>query len=93
MQTDPVAYEGLEHEYFFQMRNARIVIKRTWPSLNIVEAKRFRYLIFIKRDGTREYIDLDTKKEPYGLFVFDCKKTATQVDMSNIETDVSFYLK
>ena len=38
--ADPMHYDGSMHEYFFQMRNARIVIKKTWPALIIIEAKK-----------------------------------------------------
>ena len=93
MQTDPVAYEGLEHEYFFQMRNAHIVIKKTWPALKIIDSKHYRYLLFIKTNGEKECIDLDKNNEAYGLFVFDSKKPPVMIDMSNVETGISFYLK
>lgn len=92
-QTDTMTYEGLMHEYFFQMRNARIVIKKTWPSLKIVESKRYRYLLFIRNNGEKECIDLDEQKESFGLLVFDAEKPAQVIDMSNIETGISFYLK
>lgn len=90
--TDPMHYEGSMHEYFFQMRNARIVLKKTWPSLTIIEAKKYRYLLFIEKNGKQECIDLDKRNDPYGLFVFDLKKPPRIVDMTNIETDISFYL-
>src|SRR6478609_2196226 len=37
--TDSVVYIGSTHEYFYMMRNARMVIKKTWPGLKITEAK------------------------------------------------------
>jgi hypothetical protein len=92
-QTEPAIYEGLVHEYFFQMRNAHIVIKKTWPALNIIDSRRYRYLLFIKANGKKNCIDLDKKKEPFGLIVFNGKKTAQAIDMSNAETGISFYLK
>jgi hypothetical protein len=91
--TDSMVYAGTMHEFFYQMRNARMVIKKTWPGLTMVEAKNHRYLLFIQNDGTRQYIDLDCIKDVYGLFVFNRKKPALLVDMSNIETQISFYLK
>ncbi len=90
--TDPVVFDGTMHEYFFQMRNSRMVINKTWPFLKIIESKNYRYLLFIKRDGTKEIIDLDTKNDAYGLLVFDGKKPPRLVDMTNIETEISFYL-
>jgi len=91
--TDSMVYNGLVHEYFFQMRNAHMVIKKTWPALKIIDSKNYRYLQFIKTNGEKECIDLDKKKEAYGLFVFDSKKSARSIDMSNVETGISFYLR
>jgi hypothetical protein len=90
-QTDSLFYEGAMHEYFFQMKNAHIAIKKNWPRLTIMECKNYRHLAFIKKNGTREYIDLDAKNDPYGLFVFDGKKPPLSADMTNLETVISFY--
>ena len=92
-QTDSMSFDGNMHEYFYQMRNARIVLKKTWPGLTIIESTKNRFLLFIKKNNTPECIDLDTKNESHGLFVFDGKKTPLPVDMTNIETEISFYLK
>lgn len=92
-QTDSMVFDGNMHEFFYQMRNARMVIKRTWPDLKIVEARDYRYLLFIAKDGARACIDLDTKNDAYGLFVFNTVKPPLFIDMTNIETEVSFYLK
>ena len=91
--TDSMVFDGSMHEYFYQMRNARIVIKKNWPGLTITEAKNYRVIMFIKKNNTREYIDLDTKNDTHGLFVFDGKESPLFVDMTNIETAISFYLK
>ncbi|WP_462255242.1 hypothetical protein [Ferruginibacter sp.] len=91
-QTDSTFYEGSMHEYFYQMRNARIVIHKTWPLLSIIESKNYRYLLFVKKDGSKDLIDLDKKNDAFGLFVFNTKKPALKVDMTNIETGISFYL-
>jgi hypothetical protein len=91
-QTDSIFYNGSMHEFLYQMRNARIVIDKTWPLLSIIESKNFRYLLFVKKDGSRDCIDLDTKKDPFGLFVFNTQKPPLPVDMTNIETAISFYL-
>ena len=92
-QTDSMSYDGAMHEYFYQMRNARMVIKKTWPGLRIVESTKYRFLLFIKKNNTRQYIDLDKESDSHGLFAFDGKKASLRVDMSNIETEISFYLK
>ena len=91
--SDSMVFDGSMHEYFYQMRNARMVIKKSWPHLTITEAKNYRYLLFIKKNNTREGIDLNTKNYTHGLFVFDGIKSPLLVDMTNIETEISFYLK
>jgi len=91
--TDSVVYIGSTHEYFYMMRNARAVIKKEWPDLKIIEAKNYRYLLFIKKDNSKKCIDLDSYDNMYGLFVFDGKKPPELVDMMNINTQISFYLK
>ena len=91
-QSDSIFYEGSMHEYFYQMRNARIVIHKTWPQLSIIESKNYRYLLFTKKDGSKDCIDLDKKNDPFGLFVFNTQKPPLPVDMTNIETDISFYI-
>lgn len=91
--TDSVMYVGNMHEYFYAVRNAHTVIKNTWPMLHIIEAKKIRYLLFVKKDGARECIDLNNHNDFYGLFVFDGTQSPLLVDMTNIESQVSFYLK
>jgi hypothetical protein len=90
--TDSVVYTGSMHEYFSMMRNARIVIQKEWRSLKIIEAKNCRYLLFKKKDGSAECIDLDSCNYIYGLFVFDRKKPPGFIDMMNVDTQVSYYL-
>jgi hypothetical protein len=91
--TDSAFYEASMHEYFYQMRTARITIQKTWPQLSIIESKNYRYLLFIKKDGTKQCVDLDKKNDPFGLLVFITKKDAQVADMMNVETDIWFYLK
>ncbi len=92
-QSDSVFYKGSMHEYFYQMKTARTGIRNSWPWLTIIESKNYRYLFFIKQDGSGDYIDLNSKNDPYGLFIFDGKKAPRPVDMTNLETIISFYLK
>ncbi len=88
---DSGAFEANMHEFFFLMRNARLVIKKNRPQLNIIEAKNLRYLLFSKTDKTTECLDLDKKPDAYGLFIFDGQKSPQLVDMSNIDTQLGFY--
>ena len=90
---DSSVYDGTMHEFFYQMRNARMVLKKTWPELKIIEVRNYRYLVFHKKDGSTELIDLDLKNDAYGMFIFNQIKSPLLIDMMNIETEVSFYLK
>lgn len=92
-QTDASVFDGSMHEFYYQMRNARMVIKKTWPELKITEAKNYRYLLFITPGNSRHCIDLDIISDAYGLLVFNQKKPPLAVDMMNIETGMSFYQK
>ena len=85
-------YEGSMHEFFYQMRNAKSVIKKTWPWLSVIELKNHRFITFVKSNGKADCIDLNNKNDVYGLFVFNGRKSPLFVDMTNIETVVSFYL-
>jgi len=85
------AFESNMHEFEFLTKTARIVIHRNRPNLQVYEATHFRYLLFVKNDGTRVCIDLDTKPDPYGLFFFDAEKDPLYTDLANVDTDLGFY--
>jgi len=89
--TGAGAFESNMHEFEFLTKTARIVIQRNMPHLNIHEATHYRYLLFVKKDGSRICIDLDTKPDPYGLFFFDYKKDPLYTDLANVDTDLGFY--
>lgn len=91
--TDSMAFDGSMHEYFYQQRNARMVITKTWPAIKIVEADHYRFLLFIKKDNTQDLLDLDKIPDPLGLLVFNRLKAPLLIDMMNLETGISFYLK
>jgi hypothetical protein len=88
---DTSIYEAVMHEYYYQLSFAHTVLNNYWPKLKIVEAKTVRYLIFIKADKSMKVIDLDTKYDPYGLFVFDPEKDPSLLDMTNAESQIGFY--
>ena len=89
---DTSVYKGIMHDYFYQMRYDRKVIIKTWPSLNIIDSKNYRYLLFVNKNGVREYVDLNTKSDLYGLIVWNMKKHPLSIDMTNIDTQVYFYM-
>ena len=89
--TDSAIFEAAMHEYFFQMKNARMSIKRDWPRLKIVEAKNVRFLQFQDKDPT--YIDLNARNDSHGLILFHPAKKPHYADMMNIDTELGFYFK
>lgn len=91
-QLKPMQYESKMHEFFYQFRYARMVIKKNWPGLDVVEAKGYRYILFKKKNAP-VCIDLDTLADPYGLLIFNAVKDPVVVDMTNLETGISFYLQ
>lgn len=89
--TDARIFDGSMHEYFYLMRNAHIVIRKYYPKLQIIEAKNVRYLLFTGADKKNNCIDLDTKNDAYGLFIFNMKKPPRLTDMADIESELRFY--
>ena len=89
--TDTMVYEGTMHDCFYQMRNSRFVLKKYYPRIKIIEVKNARFLLFEKTGGEKEYIDLNTKNDPCGMFIFDGQKAPRLVDMTNIESELGFY--
>jgi len=89
--TDKTVFESTTHESFYQMRNSKIVLAKDWPSVKIIEAKNTRYLLFRKSNADTVVIDLDTKNDAYGLFLFDDIKDPRFADMMNIDTELFRY--
>jgi len=86
-------FESMQHELFYQMRNARIVLKKYWPHIQVIETNKARYLVFVKADKSRKTVDLDAKNDMSGIFLFNMKKDPELIDMMNIDTALEFYFK
>ena len=91
--TKKELYETDVHNCFYLMRNARMVLKKYWPHIHIIESSEYRYLLFIKADNSQTCIDLDTKEDMCGILLFDRKKEPELIDMMNIDTALGFYFK
>ena len=91
--TDSTVFEAAMHEYFFQMKNARMSISRDWPRLKIVEAKNVRFILFNGKDNDSTYIDLNTRNDSHGLILFHPGKKPHYADMMNIDTELGYYFK
>jgi|SRR6185437_2562598 len=89
--NEKIIFDMLTHNCHYQMENARIVIKKYWPQLKIIETSKSRYLLFEKTNKTKLCIDLNDKNDMCGLFLFDGKKDPVLVDMPNIDTQLGLY--
>lgn len=89
--TSKNEYETEIHNCFYQMRNARMVLKKYWPNIHIIETSENRYLLFVKTNNNKTCIDLNSKGDMCGLFLFDGTKEPELVDMMNIDTALGFY--
>jgi len=88
-----MTFESLTHDCFYQMRNARMVLKKYWPKIQIIETSKARYLLFIKDDERKICIDLNSKNDICGVFLFESDKDPQLIDMMNIDTELGFYFK
>lgn len=91
--TDTGVYKSSVHENFYQMRYSRIVLKKYYPALKIIEARNLRYLRFKKLNGGSVYIDLNTLNDPSGMLVFDGLNAPLLIDMTNVETGLDAYFR
>lgn len=89
--TDPRIFDGSMHEYFYQIKNAKRILKENWKNLDVINLKNIRYIAFQRADGITEYIDLDKYYDAYGLFLFKVEKSPVPADMTNVEEALYFY--
>ena len=88
-----MVFKSMEHECFFQQRNAKMILKKYWPKITILENTRAKYLLFLKADKKRILVDLNTKNDICGIFLFEKDKDPILVDMMNIDTELGGYFK
>ena len=86
-----IIFENDVHDCYYQMRNARRVLKTYWPEVHIIESSKVRYLLFVLQGHTSICIDLDNKHEMCGIYLFDPEKDPQFVDMTNIDSELGFY--
>ena len=89
----PMVFKSLEHDCFFQMRNAHIVLKKYYPKIKIIETTKARYLLFVKENGSDSCIDLNRNNDICGMYIFNARKDPELADMTNVDTDLEFYFK
>lgn len=79
-------FESLSHDCLFEMKYARSVLQKSRPSLPIVNDSTHRWLIFVKKDGTRKRIDLYTIQDICGVILFDGTRDPERASMPDIDT-------
>ena len=85
---DTTVYKSQVHELFYQMRNARLVIREFYPAISIIETNRHRF-ISCWIDATHStVIDLNQMHDISGIILFDGKYPTPVSDMMNIETEL-----
>ena len=89
--TESMIFESTMHDCFYQMRNSRNVLKQYYTRVQTIEVKNARYICFEKKDGEKDYFDLNANNDPCGVVIFDGRKSPKLVDMTNIETELGFY--
>ena len=89
--TDSMIYESMIHDCFYQMRNARSVLKQYYPQVEIVLVSNARFLLFNKKAGEKECIDLDANNDPCGIYLTDGNQSPRFTDMTNIDTELGLY--
>jgi hypothetical protein len=89
--NEEAVYSTLTHDCYYQMQNARLVIRKYWPHVKIVENSKARYLLFVKADRSKICVDLNNKNDICGVFLFDGEKDPVLADMPNIDTSMGFY--
>lgn len=91
--TTPNIYNSTVHEMFYQMRNSKIVIKKSYPHLKIVDLTNFRFILFKKKDGSQQIVDLDNYNDARGLIMTNGINNPQLADMTNIDTELFRYFK
>lgn len=88
---DSNRYASLEHDCYFQMRNARNVIKKYWTQLNIVEVDKCRFIRFVSKEREVVLTDLNESRDICGIYLYDGIKKPVLTDMMNIDTELENY--
>lgn len=85
---DTTVYKSQVHELFYQMRNARLVMREFYPAISIIETNQHRY-ISCWIDATHlTVIDLNQLHDISGIILFDGRHPTKVSDMMNIETEL-----
>ena len=85
---DTTVYKSQVHELFYQMRNARLVMREFYPAISIIETNRHRYISCWIDVTHLTVIDLNQLHDISGIILFDGRHPTKVNDMMNIETEL-----
>lgn len=89
--TDPQVFESTTHDCFFQQRNAKQVLKKYWPQIQIIDIAEIRFLHFMGKNQEHIYRDLNQINDMCGLVLYKNGKLPEIADMMNVETALHTY--
>lgn len=89
----PVVFNSMAHELFYQMRNARNVIKTSYPNVVIIESSNSRFILFKSKNEKKHLIDLNNFNDMCGIILFKLTDKPAFIDMMNIDSELGFYFK
>jgi hypothetical protein len=92
-EADTGAFDADMHEYEFLFKTAHSALKKDFPAIKIIEAKKVRYLLFLPAGDKDSCIDLDKNYEPYGLYLFNGKQLPHKADIANIDSELGFIFR
>ncbi len=89
--TNPQIFDGTFHELEYQIKFSKKTLQSEWPKLAIIDARKVRFIVFNKVNGTSSIVDLNNYNDPEGLFIFNGIKDPILVDMTNLSQGLEYY--
>lgn len=90
--TDSAIFNSTMHEFEYLIKNARRAVSesKAVEGIPVREVLKGRYLLF--RGQSRDScIDLNTRGDAIGIYLFKPSKWPWAVDLANIDTDLTAY--
>jgi hypothetical protein len=90
--TDSAIFNSTMHEFEYLIKNARRAVSesKAVEGIPVREVLKARYLLF-RGQGGDSCIDLNTRGDVIGIYLFKPSKWPRAVDLANIDTDLTAY--
>ena len=89
--TDSLIFESMQHDCFYQMRNATNMLTTQYPKIKILDVVNAGHLLFKMAKDQIKIIDLNSNNDPCGIYLFRPDKEPRLTDMTNIDSELGFY--